>query len=113
MDVVYYDDPEFIGFSAGRRQLPGFKSAKDLLEDTDYDDDDANSKYSQDDNNEDEIDGASEHLAPRPPVSIPMYKPDLLNYDIGGDDDSIKESSRIPKKKGPRVTASHCTHWAI
>ena len=30
-------------------------------------------------------------------------KPDRLNYDISGDDDSIEESSRIPRKKGPRV----------
>ena len=75
-----------------------------MLQDTECDDDeDAYSKYSQDDDNEDEIYGASEHLAPPPPVSIPMYKPDLLNYDIGGDDDSIEESSCIPKKKGTRA----------
>ena len=104
VDAAYYDDPEFTGFSAGRRQLPSFISAKDILQDTEYnDDDDAYSKYSQDDDNEDEIYGASEHLAPPPPASIPIYKPDRLNYDIGGDDDSIEESSRIPRKEDPRV----------
>jgi len=103
VDAAYYDDPEFTGFSAGRRQLPSFKSAKDLLQDREYnDDDDAYSEYSQDDDNEDDIYGASGHLPPPPPpVSIPIYNPDRLNYDIGGDDDSIEESSRIPKKKGP------------
>jgi len=41
VDARYYDDPEFTGFGAGRRQLSSFKSAKDLLLDSDsYDDED-------------------------------------------------------------------------
>jgi len=92
-----------------RRYPPGHEAKfypipEDDPQDLEWADDDAYSEYSQDDDNEDDIYGASEHLPPPPPpVSIPIYNPDRLNYDIGGDDDSIEESSRIPKKKGPRV----------
>ena len=29
--VPFYDDPEFTGFSSGRKLLPGFQSAKQIL----------------------------------------------------------------------------------
>ena len=120
---IYYDDPEFTGFGAGRIQIsesddmipkdiekqfpsriqfPGFQSAKYMIQNKNYEDD--NGRYSQDDDDDDDIYDAPVHRAPSASLIIDhISNPDLLNSDIDDGNEDSEESSHIPKKKGPRV----------
>lgn len=103
VDAPYYDDPEFTGFGDGRRQLGGFQSAKRLLQDMDFleDEDSAYDERLQEE--EDDIYASPVHRASPSPVLESIPNSVGLNDDTNDDDDSSEESSRIPKKKGPRV----------